>query len=82
MKVWTSRDSRGLRDVLGWHDRGGVPMGLGKAMAKNMGPGERWARVGLGVAFIVLAGLLPGPATAWLLALLGLGLLVTAWRRH
>ncbi len=50
--------------------------------AGNVGPKERWARTGLGAAFLLLAGLLPGRATAWILALLGLTLLVTAWARH
>lgn len=50
--------------------------------AGNVGPRERWARVGLGAAFLFLAALLPGRVTAWVPALLGLALLATAWARH
>ncbi len=50
--------------------------------AENVGPRERWARGVLGAALLLLAAMLPGRATAWLLALLGIALLVTAWVRH
>lgn len=48
----------------------------------NVGRRERWGRVGLGIAFLILAGLLWGGVPALLLALLGLGLLATAWARY
>ncbi len=50
--------------------------------AGNVGPKERWARAGLGAAFLLLAALLPGRVTAWVLAPLGIALLATAWVRH
>ncbi len=50
--------------------------------ARNVGPGERWARAGLGLALLLLGVLVSGRAIAWILALLGLGLLATAWASY